>query len=97
MNETKWRPSYNHSNVTPPPATTLNGGSAGWAYKKLQGFLGIEIYASAPAEGWDPKNKHRDLFYANGFHHKVRWMPRLEFGWRRLTYQEFLSWYNIKH
>jgi len=64
-------------------------------YEKLKRFWAVEKYVHDPAGGWPKRGMvfHRHLFWEQGSHHAVRWMPNLLDGWRRMTYQEF---YNLK-
>ena len=104
----RWSPDYGHDKTTPPPHTRLTCETAEVAYNKLRGYLGLCLDIEAPAGGWDRTKKfekiphvrlgffrERHLFYSNGFHHKVCWMPFLKEGWRRLQYDEFCRWYGI--
>lgn len=91
-------PSYFHMNDKnqDPPQTRLTPETAFAAYRKLIHVLAIERSVLCPAEGWNKTRPRRDLFYRNGMHHRVEWIPVIdETRYRRLTYEEFLTWYGI--
>jgi len=92
-----WKPNYNHSRVKSPSPSILTVQTAYDSYEKLVNYWAVEEYQQCPAAGWpmNSPNFHRHLFYPNGFHHAVRWMPKLKNGWRRMSYLEFCNWYGL--
>ena len=89
-------PSYGHMYEQRPAKTILTEETADPVYQKLKPFLAFQEDYLCPAAGWEGNNsKHRDLFEPNGFHYRVRFIPKLEKGWRRLQFDEFLAWYGI--
>jgi len=97
MIELKSTPSYCHRHAIKPLKTRLTIETAGDVYRRLRPFLALPIRPLDPAAGWDKNEDEnsRSLFQENGFHHPVRWTPRLKRGWRRLTYIEFCNFYGI--
>ena len=62
-------------------------------YHKLQNCLGIRDDSRAPG-----MYKGQWALFSPGaiaWWHEVRWMPRLEEGWHRLTFRQFLELYRI--
>jgi hypothetical protein len=97
VTELRLKPGYAHAvaEKVKPPKTRLTAETAFPIYEKLKEFLRIEINSQCPAWWQDGKHK-RDLFYRSGHHHRVRWAPKDEKGWRKLNFDEFCIWYGIK-
>lgn len=93
----RWAPSYRHMHEAPAPKTRLTYESAYPSYAALLRYLAIRAHPHAPAGGWQrkPKENARSLFTYNGWHHPVCWMPKLKEGWVRLTFEQFLAYYQI--
>ncbi len=88
------KPSYCHRYQQSAPTSSLTALTAYDAYVKLRNFISIKNEPDCPAGGWE--NGRRDLFTANGFHHRVRWKPKVNPQWRALTYAEFCAWYGLE-
>ena len=90
------KPNYPHSKVREAPHTILIATSSETKdiYDKLKSFLAIKSEYHDPSDGWDSRYR-RDLFVPGGFHFHVEWSGKLNPEWRRLTFEEFISWYNI--
>jgi len=94
----KLSPVYKHRFEEDAPPSCLSVLTAGPVFIKLSPFLAIRRKALRPNEPARDRVKRgysRDLFTPRGFHHPVRWMPRLKSGWRRLSYHEFWAWYGL--
>ena len=87
-------PSYRMRHFAPRfKPSSIETERAAQIYQKLRDYLGIRGCSRAPGlyEGqWA-------LFAPGGtaWWHEVRWMPRLEEGWHRLTFRQFLELYRI--
>ena len=94
MTKLRLSPSYRHGHEAVAPRTTLTAESAASVFQTLKNCLAMKRAQECPAAGWEDGH-HRSLFYWNGFHHPVRWMPVLRDGWKRLNYSQFLAYYGI--
>lgn len=87
------KPSYRMAYPPPEPAPTkLDANCAYYYHDVLRQFWGVEIEPNPPGM----YNGERALFHSPAaWWHRVGWMPKLQPGWRRPSYREFLEIYCI--
>jgi hypothetical protein len=81
---------FNHIEKHNIPSTKIDGKIGAIVFNKLKKFLAVKKYTLGYIFG-------SSSIYQSGTYIFVSWQPRLKEGYKRLTYKDFIDFYEIKH
>ena len=95
--ELNWKPNYSCTGIIRPPKTFATKETAGKLWDRLKNFLVVSKFSAEPSKVFKHgDDRARVLYQPDGWQFEVKWSPVVEDNYRRLTYVEFLNWYNIQ-